>query len=51
MEQSSEPNRVNVSEDVYEQTRYEFEWQSRGKIAAKNKGMMDMYYVLGLKQF
>lgn len=49
MEEACEPGRVNVSETTYWLAKYEFEWQSRGKIAAKNKGMMDMYYVTAVK--
>lgn len=51
MEETCEPGRVNVSEDTYWLAKYEFEWQTRGKIAAKNKGMIDMYYVSGLKTY
>ncbi|MDX1912553.1 MAG: adenylate/guanylate cyclase domain-containing protein [Saprospiraceae bacterium] len=51
LEEQCEPGRVNVSEDAYWLAKYEFEWQHRGKIAAKNKGMMDMYYVTGIKQY
>lgn len=50
LEEECDPGRVNVSEDAYWLAKYEFEWQHRGKIAAKNKGMMDMYYVTGMKQ-
>jgi class 3 adenylate cyclase len=49
LEEQCDPGRVNVSEDAYWLAKYEFEWQHRGKIAAKNKGMMDMYYVTGIK--
>jgi class 3 adenylate cyclase len=51
LEEECETGRVNVSEDTYWLAKYEFEWQHRGKIAAKNKGMMDMYYVTGIKQY
>ncbi|MCC6463386.1 MAG: adenylate/guanylate cyclase [Saprospiraceae bacterium] len=51
MEETCEPGRVNVSEDTYWLAKYDFEWHSRGKIAAKNKGSMDMYYVTGLKNY
>jgi class 3 adenylate cyclase len=51
MEEACDPGRVNVSEDAYWLTKYEFEWQHRGKIAAKNKGTMDMYYVTGIKSY
>ncbi len=50
-EEACEPGRVNVSENVYDFARYEFEWNYRGKIAAKNKGAMDMYYVTAVKQY
>jgi class 3 adenylate cyclase len=51
MEEACEPGRVNVSEDTYWLAKYEFEWQHRGKIAAKNKGQMDMYYVTSVKTY
>ena len=51
LEEQCHPGRVNVSEAAYWLAKYEFEWQHRGKIAAKGKGMMDMYYVTGLKQY
>lgn len=51
MEEACEPGRVNVSEDAYWLAKYEFEWKHRGKIAAKNKGMMDMYYVASAKSY
>jgi len=51
MEEACEPGRVNVSEDAYWLAKYEFEWLHRGKIAAKNKGMMDMYYVTAMKMY
>ena len=49
MEETCEPGRVNVSEATYWLAKYDFEWNSRGKIAPKNKEPMDMYYVQGLK--
>jgi class 3 adenylate cyclase len=51
MEEACEPGRVNVSEDAHWLAKYEFEWQHRGKIAAKNKGQMDMYYVTAIKTY
>lgn len=50
MEEACEPGRVNLSEETYWKAKYEFEWQARGKVAAKNKGMMEMYYVTALKE-
>lgn len=49
MEEACDTGRVNVSEDAYWLAKYEFEWIHRGKIAAKNKGQMDMYYVKSIK--
>jgi class 3 adenylate cyclase len=49
MEEACEPGRVNVSNDTYWLAKYEFEWLQRGQVAAKNKGMMDMYYVTSVK--
>lgn len=51
MEETCEAGRVNVSDAAYWLAKYEFEWQSRGKIAAKNKGLMDMHYVTGIKAY
>ena len=51
MEQACDPSHVNVSEDTYLLAKYEFDWQYRGKIAAKNKGQMDMYYVTAVKSY
>jgi adenylate cyclase len=50
MEETCEPGRVNVSETAYWAAKYDFEWQFRGKVAAKNKGDMEMYYVTAHKQ-
>ncbi len=51
MEETCDPGKVNVSEAAYLLAKYEFDWHNRGKIAAKNKGMMDMYYVTGIKSY
>jgi class 3 adenylate cyclase len=45
MEQSCEPGHVNVSGMARSLVVDEFNWTFRGKIAAKNKGELDMYYV------
>ncbi len=45
MEQHCEPGYVNISENTFWQVKYDFECAYRGKIAAKNKGEIDMYYV------
>ena len=51
MQEACDPGQVNVSETAHDLTKYEFEWQSRGRIAAKNKGDMEMYYVKGVKKY
>ncbi|MCB0534878.1 MAG: adenylate/guanylate cyclase domain-containing protein [Lewinellaceae bacterium] len=50
MEETSAPGRVNISEETYWKAKYDFEWEPRGKVAAKNKGLLEMYYVKGLKE-
>ncbi len=50
MEEACEPGRVNVSEGTYWLSKYDFDWQQRGKVAAKNKGMLDMYYVTAVRR-
>jgi adenylate cyclase len=45
MEQNSEPGKINVSATTYNLVRNDFEFISRGKIAAKNKGELEMYFV------
>ncbi|TNF28314.1 MAG: tetratricopeptide repeat protein [Bacteroidetes bacterium] len=45
MEQSGEPGRVNISKETYELVRNEVVCSYRGKIAAKGKGEVDMYFV------
>ncbi|MDZ4703470.1 MAG: adenylate/guanylate cyclase domain-containing protein [Saprospiraceae bacterium] len=45
MEGNCEPGRINISEMTYNLVKYQFECEYRGKIDAKNKGAIDMYYV------
>lgn len=45
MEQSSEPGRINISNTTYELIRKKFTCIYRGKLPAKNKGEVDMYFV------
>lgn len=45
MESSSEPGKVNISGDTYALVKEDFRFTYRGKINAKNKGEMDMYFV------
>ena len=43
MEASGLPNKINVSEDTYKLIKDFFECDFRGKMEAKNKGLMAMY--------
>ncbi len=49
MESSGEINMVNISGATYEKVRDYFDCTYRGKIAAKSKGEIDMYFVNGIK--
>ena len=50
MESNSQPGRINVSENTYALIKDTFDCQYRGEIDVKNKGMMNMYFVRGLKE-
>lgn len=45
MEQSCEPGNVNISGSTYQLVKDKFTCTHRGKIEAKNKGDVDMYFV------
>lgn len=45
MEENCKEGMVNISNSTYQMVKYNFECQYRGKIAAKNMGAIDMYYV------
>lgn len=45
MESSGEAGKVNISGSTYEIVKDKFNCTYRGKIEAKNKGMIDMYFV------
>jgi thymidine kinase len=47
MEQQSEAGKVNVSGKTYELIKDKMACTYRGKIPAKNKGEIDMYFVEG----
>lgn len=49
MESSGEPLRVNISGRTYGYVKNLFDCTYRGKIYAKNKGEIDMYFVDGIK--
>jgi class 3 adenylate cyclase len=48
MESSGEPNKINISGTTFELVKDNFNCQYRGKIEAKNKGEIDMYFVENL---
>lgn len=45
LQDNCEPGKVNISEAVYLAIKYKYNCIPRGKIQAKNKGAIDMYYV------
>lgn len=49
MESSGEVDKVNISETTYEAIAEFFVTEYRGKVKAKNKGNIDMYFVHGIK--
>lgn len=49
MESSGEQDKVNISGVTYEYVKHLFNCTYRGKVYAKNKGDIDMYFVDGIK--
>lgn len=45
MEQNSIPGKINISGPIYDLVKGAKKCEHRGKIEAKNKGMIDMYFV------
>ena len=45
MEQNSEEGKINISETTYELVKDKYPCIYRGKVDAKNKGSIDMYYL------
>ncbi len=50
MESSSLPGAINISQSTFELVKDFFYCEYRGKIAVKNKGDIDMYFVNGIKK-
>jgi class 3 adenylate cyclase len=46
MESNSEAGKINISQATYELVKDDFEFEYRGKIEAKGKGEIDMYFLL-----
>ena len=49
MESNSATGKINISENTYQLIKNDFECEYRGEIDAKNRGMMKMYFVNGIK--
>jgi adenylate cyclase len=49
MESSGEAGRINISSSTFEKVRDFFECEYRGKISAKNKGEIAMYFVTAIR--
>jgi len=47
MESSGEVGRVNISRFTYDLVKERFECEYRGKVHAKHKGQVEMYFVNG----
>jgi len=45
MESSGEPGRINLSESTYTLIKHNYKCSPRGKIKAKNKGELEMYFL------
>jgi adenylate cyclase len=50
LESTSHYNKINVSKEVFTLLENNFNFTYRGKIEAKNKGEMDMYFVESIKE-
>ena len=49
LEQASDTNRINISEATHHRVKNFFDCTPRGEIEAKNKGMLEMYWLDRLK--
>ncbi len=47
MQQHSEPGKINITQTSYELIRHKFNCTYRGKVEAKNKGELKMYFIDG----
>lgn len=50
LESSGVPGKINISSSTYDLVKNFFECEFRGKVAAKNKGEVDMYFVNGIRR-
>lgn len=51
LESASLPGTINISQSTFELVQDFFDCVYRGKIPAKNKGYIDMYFVNGIKKY
>jgi class 3 adenylate cyclase len=49
MESAGAVGKINVSEQVYQRTKELFEFEPRGSLEAKNKGPLEMFFLLRIK--
>ena len=49
MESASEEGKINIAENTYELIKNDFDCEFRGNMEVKNRGKLNMYYVLGKK--
>ncbi|PWK19900.1 adenylate/guanylate cyclase domain-containing protein [Xanthomarina spongicola] len=49
METNSEPGKINISENTYSLIKDSFACEYRGKMKVKNRGLLNMYFVYGMK--
>jgi adenylate cyclase len=49
MEAAGAAGKINVSEAVYQRTKDLFDFEPRGSLEAKNKGPLDMFFLLRIK--
>jgi class 3 adenylate cyclase/HAMP domain-containing protein len=49
MESNGSIGKINISDDTYDLVKDFFECEHRGKIEAKNRGLMDMYFLLRIR--
>jgi len=49
MESAGAVGKINISEQVYQRTKELFEFEPRGSVEAKNKGPLEMYFLLRIK--
>jgi class 3 adenylate cyclase len=47
LESSGEVNKINLSGATYDLIKDQYQCEHRGKIEAKNKGKIDMYFLVG----